>query len=1177
MATRRPRVKVAANLSIRRPSKPTGKPAAEQKTETVEEFTEKPAVELETPTSAAIHNEPPAVASPLQHVAPAEIDEKPEEEKQHFKLPMPVDSNAKNTSNSVGSLATESTTTTASISHEEPMSPRKQDVRFGYPMQLARKRIRTESLTSNKSLPDGITVNRVARKIATKQEESQRTLENKKEIRKRLTNIENVDKQNLTMFDMIYYNPVNNPMEPPPSLSKRTSVENIPKSIDGSQRAGTRSRTASKSRSPTPAPSTSAPPAKETPAPPVQLTPQLKLGPNGEIILDEASLVIENERDKEFRETLANSDVLYQDEFSGNSGYYTRIKRTKGWSDEETIRFYRCLHTIGTDFSMMLSLFPNRTRRDMKLKFKKEERHNLQLVNKALKHPKQFNIAELRQQFEQEDEEIERKKAEKQQCLEEEAKKRRNEQLQRKLLLSQSKNRCPQKRLSRSQRTLTDTHEQLRDGESPNASAPQSPIPPETGDSPASPAQPSDMACPNVPVKRVSKKSRKALESEELFGNSECELDDDQQSPTDMKQTMPTSKRSLKNKSSLDNDQDPNVEPTQDAKHDKRIRKMSRKTVEGSFSGKENDNDQELNAILQPSMTESSPMPSSEVSQHKRVRKLSQKALESRSYAYTNDDKQESTLEPSPLSNTCDDVDIPSKPASKKPRKTSEPNLFLSDSSKDVKAKVEQQSYMPAGDGSLMDSTRSQRVRKMSRKALEASLCAEEWDDNDPKSNNDSQPYIPNGGMGSTNTSSTLLETETVEELPYPPPVYVERHIPVQEDLEPDSTSVITLQNLDDQSRTTCRRREDCSLMGEIAPVPIELTPVAAMKYEVEADLSYLPLPANNAPVANPVKTESYTKVQSSLAENVYDRQHKQEPANSLTRESVAICTMLPAGQVGIEEDVEPPVQASDPSSELYCETISSELLNETSAAITIDHTIVHHQKIEPKTYSTIEGETTIEREEEVRQQANSAAVPATQMIVVESVDINDSDGHFTVEKEENAGTERNECLANDVDDGAEALPKDRSDMPFKLCDQANSVESPSSYSWHTPTSVAEPPVSTSIEGQAERTSELPSVTQPKEMAENESDEIEEQTQYDGENDDDGAEPSGFSLENIDINSLVLVESQDASEPNKTIYEIYVVVPETGQLSEKPLDVPPEVIESIRQILEAGDTSAKDG
>lgn len=82
--------------------------------------------------------------------------------------------------------------------------------------------------------------------------------------------------------------------------------------------------------------------------------------------------------------------------------------------------------------------------------------------------------------------------------------------------------------------------------------------------------------------------------------------------------------------------------------------------------------------------------------------------------------------------------------------------------------------------------------------------------------------------------------------------------------------------------------------------------------------------------------------------------------------------------------------------------------------------------------------------------------------------------------------------------------------------------------------------------------------------------EVEEELQEElaeEEDDDEG----GFSLEDIDINSLVLVESQDSVDPNRTFYEIYVSNPDTGQLSEKPLDVPADVIENIRQILEAGE------
>lgn len=58
----------------------------------------------------------------------------------------------------------------------------------------------------------------------------------------------------------------------------------------------------------------------------------------------------------------------------------------------------------------MLTLFPNRTRRDMKLKFKKEERNNPALINKALLHPKLFDIDELKRDFKEEEAELERQR-----------------------------------------------------------------------------------------------------------------------------------------------------------------------------------------------------------------------------------------------------------------------------------------------------------------------------------------------------------------------------------------------------------------------------------------------------------------------------------------------------------------------------------------------------------------------------------------------------------------------------------------------------------------------------------------------------------------------------------------------------------------------------------------------
>jgi transcription factor TFIIIB component B'' len=55
---------------------------------------------------------------------------------------------------------------------------------------------------------------------------------------------------------------------------------------------------------------------------------------------------------------------------------------------------------------------------------------------------------------------------------------------------------------------------------------------------------------------------------------------------------------------------------------------------------------------------------------------------------------------------------------------------------------------------------------------------------------------------------------------------------------------------------------------------------------------------------------------------------------------------------------------------------------------------------------------------------------------------------------------------------------------------------------------------------------------------------------------------------NIDINSLVLVESQDTENPDKPIFEIYAVDQETGKLGDKPLDLSHEDVEMIRSLME---------
>ncbi|XP_034669372.1 transcription factor TFIIIB component B'' homolog [Drosophila subobscura] len=195
------------------------------------------------------------------------------------------------------------------------------------------------------------------------------------------------DKSTFKMFDMIFYNPLNNPMEQKPlvtTIKAESSAEETKPTPDQLMDAK----------------------EEATSALPV---PQLKLDANGEMIIDEKTLEIETTAEVEARKVLANSSLILMDETTGDNGFYKRHRRTPYWSAEETVRFYRSLQIIGTDFSLMCQMFPQRTRRDLKLKYKREERTNSQLINKALLYPKAFNIQELKDQLEQEDRDREEK------------------------------------------------------------------------------------------------------------------------------------------------------------------------------------------------------------------------------------------------------------------------------------------------------------------------------------------------------------------------------------------------------------------------------------------------------------------------------------------------------------------------------------------------------------------------------------------------------------------------------------------------------------------------------------------------------------------------------------------------------------------------------------------------
>jgi len=178
----------------------------------------------------------------------------------------------------------------------------------------------------------------------------------------------------MTMFDLIYYNPENGPRMSIEEEDKADGPEDVVEHVENNVDAE---------------PDPPALPSPPTPEPGDGVPcPQVKLGANGEIILDDTSLVLETTDAKKAKDFLDSSPVAIVESgktTATNYGTWSRKRKHVDWSEKETLRFYKALSIVGSDFSMMESIFKKRTRQELKLKFKKEERLNGKMVDKCLR------------------------------------------------------------------------------------------------------------------------------------------------------------------------------------------------------------------------------------------------------------------------------------------------------------------------------------------------------------------------------------------------------------------------------------------------------------------------------------------------------------------------------------------------------------------------------------------------------------------------------------------------------------------------------------------------------------------------------------------------------------------------------------------------------------------------
>ncbi|KAJ3965978.1 hypothetical protein EV361DRAFT_833347 [Lentinula raphanica] len=122
---------------------------------------------------------------------------------------------------------------------------------------------------------------------------------------------------------------------------------------------------------------------------------QVRIGPNGETIIDEESLFVDREGDAE-DDTNGYTHVIESDrsKFTNSSTYGTKLRGTR-WSAEETELFYEALSQYGENYELISYVLPGRDRKSCKNKFKAEDKKNPARINYCLNHSVPVDINTL--------------------------------------------------------------------------------------------------------------------------------------------------------------------------------------------------------------------------------------------------------------------------------------------------------------------------------------------------------------------------------------------------------------------------------------------------------------------------------------------------------------------------------------------------------------------------------------------------------------------------------------------------------------------------------------------------------------------------------------------------------------------------------------------------------------
>ncbi|XP_074389032.1 transcription factor TFIIIB component B'' homolog isoform X2 [Zonotrichia albicollis] len=190
------------------------------------------------------------------------------------------------------------------------------------------------------------------------------------------------DRSKMTMRDLIYYLPENNPMKSSLVEEKRTERSSTLCQMKEQEEKSTPHHEEEEEEE-----EENGEESQDGPL----LVPRVKVAEDGSIILDEESLTVEVLRTKGPCVVEENDPIFER----GSTTTYSSFRKsfyTKPWSNKETDMFFLAISMVGTDFSLIGRLFPHRARAEIKNKFKREEKANGWRIDKAFKEKRPFDF-----------------------------------------------------------------------------------------------------------------------------------------------------------------------------------------------------------------------------------------------------------------------------------------------------------------------------------------------------------------------------------------------------------------------------------------------------------------------------------------------------------------------------------------------------------------------------------------------------------------------------------------------------------------------------------------------------------------------------------------------------------------------------------------------------------------